>query len=339
MPKRSAIGLEDVATWANLTSAFEKASRGKRHQPDVLAFSADIDRKLAALGTSIRTETVEVGRFRSFRIFDPKPRIIHAPIFEERVLHHAVMNKVGPVLDRALVDDTFACRVGKGALAAVHRAQTHLRRHPFYVKVDMRSYFASIQHARLLGLLARRFKNPGLLRLLARILGGFTTSSDEPRRGLPIGALTSQHFANAYLAPLDRYLLESSPAVAIARYMDDAVAWTTDRMQAKALLEAIETFVRERLGLTLHPRRFIQRSTQGLSFLGYRIFADRLRPSVRRRRRYRKARQRWETAYASGKLDALQLQQGYASVEAILRHSHSRSFRHRDLIARAAVDA
>ena len=353
MPRRSPLSLEDLATLDNLALAFERASRGKRRQPDVLAFAHHLERSLEQLGHAIRNETVHVGRFRSFRIFDPKPRVIHAPVFEERVLHHAVMNLVGPILDRSLVDDTYACRTGKGALAAVHRAQSHLRRYHFYVKVDMRRYFASIDQERLLALLARRFKNPGLLRLFGRILGGFQSQAPAAesvsdgtraivgrgRLGLPIGALTSQHFANAYLSPLDRFLLEESGAAAMVRYMDDAVAWCHDRAEAKALLEAIESFVTERLGLTLHPRRFVQRSTQGLSFLGYRIWPDALKPSRRRRRRYRKARARWEGAYATGAIDAYQLQMGYASADAILKPSHSLSFRRRDLAARPPVEA
>ena len=193
MPRRSPLSLQELATWDNLSLAFERASRGRRRQTDVLDFAKDLDASLTELGAAILNENVVVGRFRTFRIHDPKPRVIHAPVFAERVLHHAVMNKVGPVLDRSLVDDTYACRVGKGALAAVHRAQAHLRRHPFYVKVDMRQYFASIAHERLKAQLERRFKNRGLLRLLARIVDSYTSTTAPINRGLPIGALTSQH--------------------------------------------------------------------------------------------------------------------------------------------------
>jgi len=114
--KRSLVGLDAVADWHNLAAAFHRAAAGKRTRPQVQRFAANLDYELASLRREILAGTVEVGRMRRFRIRDPKPRIIHAPCFRERVLHHALMAHVGPVLDRALVDDTYACRVGGGAL-------------------------------------------------------------------------------------------------------------------------------------------------------------------------------------------------------------------------------
>ena len=129
--RRSRVGLAAIADWHNLAAAFWRAARGKGQRDDVSRFRADLNGELARLRESLLDGSVEVGRMRSFHIRDPKPRIIHAPCFRERVLHHAVMAHVGPVLDRALVDDTYACRVGKGALAAVLRAQHHQRRWPW----------------------------------------------------------------------------------------------------------------------------------------------------------------------------------------------------------------
>jgi hypothetical protein len=115
------------------------------------------------------------------------------------------MLHVGPVLERALVDDCYACRLGKGSLAAVRRAQHHLQRFPWFVKTNIRAYFASIDHHRLGQLLGRRLKDPAVLALCKRILA---QRPGPQGRGLPIGALTSQHFANTYLDGFDRFLLE-----------------------------------------------------------------------------------------------------------------------------------
>jgi retron-type reverse transcriptase len=195
-----------MAELDNLTCAFHRAARGKATRPEVRAFRDRLDANLAEMGEDIRSGALRLGGFRAFRIYDPKPRVIHAPVFRDRVIHHALMRQLGPIIERRLVDDTFACREGKGALAAVHRAQAHHRRFRYFVKVDMRSYFASIDHAVLSAQLRRLFKHPGTLRLLAQVLASH--DPDGQGRGLPIGALTSQHFANLYLAPLDRFLLE-----------------------------------------------------------------------------------------------------------------------------------
>lgn len=335
MVRRSNVGLDEIATLDNLALAYWNAARGKRTRSEVRRYAGNLDGELEALRLGILNQNYPVGRYATFRIFDPKPRLIHAPCFRERVLHHALIAKVGPVLDRALVDDTFACRTGKGAHAAALRAQQHVRRFPWYGQIDIRAYFASIDHARLHAMLTRRFKHPGLLHLLHRILQG---QAAELGRGLPIGALTSQHFANLYLSPLDRFLLEELRLPGIARYMDDSVFFGHSRQQVHDALHAVHHFAEQRLGLTLRPDYRLQRSQQGLSFVGFRIFAGTIRLSRRRAERYRRARRRWEDAYLRGAIDARTLQAGYASALAITALADSRAYRKLDLARRPPPD-
>jgi RNA-directed DNA polymerase len=326
--KRSPIGLEAVADWHNLAAAFHRAAIGKRARPEVQRFAANLDAELARLRRDILAGRVQVGRARRFRIRDPKPRIIHAPCFRERVLHHALMAHVGPLLDRALVDDTFACRTGKGALAAVQRAQYHARRWPWWAKIDIRSYFASIDHAILKELLARKLKNRGLLSLIGRIIDAH---EDSPGKGLPIGALTSQQFANYYLGGLDRMVLEDRRARGLVRYMDDLVWWGDDRAAVRAALAAARDFAAGRLALRIKEPVLIGRSRQGVCLCGYRILPGRLLLSRRRKRRYAECRKQWEDTYAAGCIDALTLQAGYAGALAITAHADAASWRREQL--------
>lgn len=336
MPRRSPVDLAAVASLDTLTAAFWQASRGKRLRDDVQRFAADLDANLGRLRDDILLARAPEGGWTSFGIHDPKPRRILAPCFRDRVLHHALVLHLGPVLDRALVDDSFACRAGKGTLAAVHRAQAHLRRFPWFVKADVRAYFASIEHATLRGILRRRFKDPGLLALCDRILD---RTPDPPGRGLPIGALTSQHFANTYLDAVDRYLLEGLRVRGLVRYMDDVVWWCDTRAAAYETLAATRDFVARERGLELKPEARIGRSEQGLSFLGFRILPGGLRLSLRRRRRYTAARARWEAAFAAGRLDARGLQAGYASALAITAHADAAAWRRAELGRRPPLDA
>jgi hypothetical protein len=246
------------------------------------------------------------------------------------------MIHMGPVLDRSLVDDTFACRTGKGTLAAVLRAQEHVRRYPWFVKVDARAYFASIDHCMLRAVLRRRFKDPGILALCDRIL---ERTPLPPGRGLPIGALTSQHFANAYLDCLDRFLLEQLQVCAMVRYMDDVVWWCDSREAAKETLAAAREFVARERGLELKPTAIIGRSAHGVPFLGFRVLAGTLRLSLRRRRRYTAARARWENAYADGRVDTNGLQAGYASALGITAHAEATAWRLAEMSRRLPVDA
>jgi RNA-directed DNA polymerase len=337
--QRSAVSLADIADWHNLTAAFHRAAQGRRHRATVQGFAADLDREIARLRADILAGSVTVGRSRRFRIRDPKPRTIHAPCFRERVLHHAIMAHVGPVLERALVDDTYACRTGKGTLAAVQRAQQHSRRRPWWCKVDIRGYFASIDHAVLKALLARKLKDPDLLALLGRIIDAH---ADAPGKGLPIGALTSQQFANYYLGGVDRLLLERCKVGGLVRYMDDLVWWGESRGEVRSALQVARTYCGDVLYLTVKAPTLVGRSAHGVMLCGYRVLPGRLLLSRRRKRRYAECRRGWEQRYAAGLIDARKLQAGYGAARGITVHADAVRWRQEQLrrvpVAAALVD-
>ena len=337
--KRSNLGLDVISDVGNLYAAFHSASRGKADHPAVRSYADDLDRRTASLRQRIMAARVQAGPMTSFWINDPKRRLIHAPCFEDRVLHHAVMAQVGPVLERALVFDTYACRVGKGALAAVKRCQDHARRYPIFVKIDISGYFPAIDHQCLNAMLARKFKDEGVRRLLEDLISGYAVN---PGKGLPIGALTSQHFANFYLSRLDRFLLETLRVRGMVRYMDDIVWWLDDRETARETLDAVRAFVGGHLHLAVKQSVQVGRSAAGLLFCGFRVSPARLGLSRRRRERYSALRRTWERAYARGGISASELQTGYASALAITIHADAVAWRREQLSRRplaAAVQA
>jgi retron-type reverse transcriptase len=327
--KRLLVRLEEVADWDRLAWSAYRAARGKCHSREVRTFLARCDEELKRLQLEILNGTIEVGKGIQFRIYDPKPRLIHAPCFRERVLHHALMDCLGPTLERSLISDTFACRTGKGPLAAVYRAQAHSRRLPWYAKMDVRGYFASINHAILLRRLQRRFKGHGVLQLVERVV---SAHHDSPGHGLPIGALTSQWFGNDYLDPLDRFLLESRQAAGFVRYMDDFVLWGQTRAEVGANARAAGEFLHQQLDLKAKPPQ-INRSGHGVTFCGFRVLPHRLRLSQRRRKRYLRRKQFWEAAFCEGRISALELQKAYASVHAMTERAAAVPFRKRALAA------
>lgn len=326
--KRSGVGLEQIADWHNLTQAYYLATRGKVLRSDAREFRKDLQKELASLRNDILLGAYRPGHMNSFQIFDPKPRVIHAPALRDRVLHHAMMHHVGPVLDRSLVYDTYACRKGKGTLAAIRRCQHQMRRFPWYAKIDIRAYFASIDHQRLNQMLKQRLKNKGLLDLIDKIVNSYGVA---PGKGLPIGALTSQYFANFYLSGLDRFLLEQCRVGAMVRYMDDVLWWCNNRDSVHEVLSVAKEFVTEVLALQIKPTVQINRSARGVTFCGYRIFPGSLRLSRRRRQRYAACRKQWEYAYISGNIDDVKLQSGYATALAITAHADAAGWRRQQL--------
>ena len=335
MPKRSRIQLEDVATWPNLVEATWNAAKGKRHQKEVVRYVGDLEGNLTNLQRSILGGNAPVGRGTTFQIHDPKPRAIHAPIFEERILHHAIVALVGPVLDRTLVADTFACRTGKGTHAAVLRAQHHARRHDWFGKLDVRQYFATIDHHTLLRMLDRRFKDRRLKHLMARIIDAHHT---EVGRGLPIGSLTSQTFANFYLNPFDRFLLEQTEATGIVRYMDDVVWWGDSKAAVLRIGREAKAFLNKELLLDSKPLH-VDRCQRGISLCGFRILPGTIRLSRRRKNRYRWGRRRWEARYLRGEISKLELQSAYSSLHGMTLLADARSFRQMELERNPPMEA
>lgn len=235
-----------------------------------------------------------------------------------------IINICEPILDRAAVYDSYACRKGKGRLAAIDRAQRFSRQHDWFLKMDVRKYFDSIGHERLCCLLLRKFKDRRLLAVLNQIINSYETA---PGRGVPIGNLSSQHFANFYLDPLDRFIKESLRQRAYVRYMDDFVVWGNFKDELKRIHERIRQFLAYELNLELKPGILVNRIVGGMDFLGYRIHPNVLRLTRRSKMRFSRKYHAYVSRYAKGHWDEATLQQRVQSLFAFVLHAESRGFR------------
>jgi hypothetical protein len=279
--KASRLTLEDIAAPENLRRAFLRAARGKAHRAEVLAYRANLDWRLGELRQEILAGEPRVGQFQRFRIFEPKERIIHAPVFSERVLHHALVGPAEADFERWSIHDNYACRRGKGREAALRRAEQHARRWPWFLKLDVRKYFDSIPHDTLGGMIRPRWRDRRVGELWTKIIGVYCT---QPGRGLPIGALTSQFLANYYLRTVDLAMAEAAGVHGYVRYMDDMALWAEDKtalLRAKSTVDMVLTAQ----SLEIKPSWHLRRTRFGMDFLGYRVFptgSTLARPSRRR---------------------------------------------------------
>jgi retron-type reverse transcriptase len=326
--KRVHISLEQIADRANLTLALHKAAQGKRHRTQVSHFLQHAEANLNQMAMDIFDGKLPYGHFRAFTIHDPKRRTIHAACFEDRIFHHALINLAGPVLERAMLPTSFACRPNLGVHRAAGRVQQCIRRYAWYCQIDISNYFANINHEILLAVLLRRFKGDEFSQQSQRLLDSY---HHEPGKGLPIGSLTSQYFANYYLDGLDR-LLDGLPQVrAHVRYMDDVVWWGDGKQQVKQVLQQVQAYLHGERQLHIKPAWKIQYSTHGISYCGYRILPGAVRLSVRRKRRYQQRRLYWERQYQLGRITANQLQTAYAAVHSILQGTNSSAWLRQNL--------
>lgn len=216
-----------IADLNNLYLAFWKAQKGKVRSREVVEFKAMLTENLRELQWELLNECVQIGHYRFFTIYDPKERYICAPPFKERVLQHAVMNVCDENFERYQLSCSYASRKGKGVYAAIEKAQEYQCRFNWYLKMDVRKYFDSIDHRILMNLLARRFKDAMLLRLFSKLIDSYSVTTGK---GLPMGNLSSQYFANHYLAVADHYLKEKLKVKAVIRYMDDIVIWDNNKI-------------------------------------------------------------------------------------------------------------
>lgn len=294
-----------IVEWDNLLLAFCRAERGlsDKHEADV--YRENLDENLRFLGVGLADGSFPFGEYHSFEVRDPKTRLIHAPAFRERVAQHAIFNFCEPIMEKKLVDDCFACRKGKGTHGAFKRAQGFARRYKWYLKLDVRRYFDSVVHSQLLEMLGRLFKDAHLLNLFSQIIGGYET---ERGRGLPIGSLASQFFANHYLSQLDRTCKQVLRVPGYLRYKDDFIFWGHER---EVLMKAIEGVKKELdgIGLQLKKRAHPERVRGGVPFLGHTVHPFRMEPDRRARVRFFRKIRSLEWQANKGMIDELELQQ------------------------------
>jgi len=281
----------------NLWWAYKAAARGKRYQPAAAFFEYDLEKNLIEMEQELKDETYQLGGYHSFRIEKPKRRLVNAAPFRDRVLHHALMNVIEPLFERQFIFDSYANRKGKGTHAALDRCTYYLRRYKYVMHLDVRQFFPSIDHEILLSTLSRTVGDERAMGLIRKIIAsGNGVQADEydmvyfPNddlfakerpRGLPIGNLTSQNWANVYLNELDQYAKRSLKCHAYMRYVDDMLTFANEKDELHQRRAGIIQYLQTQR-LTLHEESAQPRpSYTGVSFLGFQVFPDyrRLKPA------------------------------------------------------------
>lgn len=293
---------EEIVSFENLLLASKKAFRGKRDRPKVAEFYFELEKELIHLREELLNKTYEPRLLRTFLIYEPKEREIGASDFRDRVVHHAVCNVIEPIFERSFIYHSYACREGKGTHRAIKDAQCFSRKYRYFLKCDIRKYFASIDHKILKLILAKKFKDPDLLRLLYIIISSSGPDSNE--KGLPIGSLTSQHFANLYLDVFDHYIKDSLRIKAYLRYMDDFILFSDEKPELHFLYVKMKNFLGSELQLQLKENATVLAPvTDGVPFLGFRIFPNMIRLKRENKKRALKKIKLVNKAFCSGKLD------------------------------------
>lgn len=315
--------IHQIADPDNLRLAFYKAQKGKSGKAEVRKFVSNLDENLLDLREHILSGNVETGNYHYFTIYDPKERLICAASFPERVLHHALMNICHPVFEKYQIFDSYASRKDKGTYKALERAKTFQRQNRWYLKLDVRKYFDSIDHLILMKTLEKKFKDATLLNIFQKIINSYET---EESKGLPIGNLTSQYFANHYLAVTDHFIKQELKVKNYVRYMDDMVLWSDDNKKLQETGKIVQDYLSGKSKLRL--KTFcLNKSEYGITFLGYRVYGDHLQLAKRSRIRFVKKLKSYYEFLDNGKFSQFQFHDHVIPLLSFTKHARSYNFR------------
>jgi retron-type reverse transcriptase len=304
----------EICSLENLTLAANKTRKRKTRKESTERFELHRERFVGHLQHELLDGTYRPGRYRQFYIHDPKKRLISAAPYRDRVVHHALCNVIAPLIERRFVFDSYSCRKGKGTTAARERCRKFTNRYRYVLKCDIQRYFQSINHEILKAKLAETIACRPTLELCGQIIDSCEETGLRPpffegddlfafsrKRGLPIGNLTSQLWANLYLDRLDHFVKEELKVPGYARYTDDFLLWSDDKEFLQDCRERIRAeLCKERL--LLHPvKSRIMQCKEGVPFLGFRFFPQRQpRVTGETKRRFEKRARRQMSAICNG---------------------------------------
>jgi RNA-directed DNA polymerase len=324
---------DQITSWDNLYLAYRKAAKGKRGKGPAARFEYKLEDNLTRLSRTLADKSYQPGQYVSFYIHEPKRRLISAAPFRDRVVHHALCNLIEPMFERSFIYDSYANRVGKGTHRALDRCQAFARRYRYVLTCDLKQYFPSIDHAILRQTLARKIRCPDTLWLVDRILasgqdvlsaeyemvwfpGDDLLAATRPR-GLPIGNLTSQFWANSYLNPFDHFVKRELRCQGYLRFVDDFLLFGDDKATLWQWRQAIVERL-ARLRLVLHGERAqVRPVAEGIPFLGFVVYPQRRRVKGRKVVHFRRRLRQRMAGYGAGQCSLADLT---ASVQGWVEH-------------------
>ena len=279
---------EKICSWDNLLLAFRKARKGRTKKFYVIEFEKNLKENLMSLQKELVEQTYCPKPLKGFIIRDPKTRTIHASSFRDRIVHHAIVNILEPIFEKIFIYDTYASRKNKGTHKAVERLKEFMRKvsangklvkkalnnnmvQGYVLKADIKHYFEEVNHNILINIIKKKVADEKTIILITKVLGNF--EGKERCKGMPLGNLTSQFFANVYLNELDYFVKHELKAKYYIRYVDDFVIFHKSKKRLEYLKGRIRECLNQKLKIELHPEKSkILPLRNGITFLGYRVF-------------------------------------------------------------------
>lgn len=319
---------ERIYDTKNLEESYKRTQSGNRkYRKEAIYFAMSKERKLRCLQKELEDRTYRPGSYIEFYVFEPKKRLVHAPHIRDKIVQFSIHTVLQGIYRSVFIKDSYACLEEKGTHEAVHRIQHYMRlaqwkyEEPYIVKIDVRKFFYSINRD-ILKTIYRK-KIPESEQDFLRILDMIVDSSPEGERGLPLGNVTSQDFANIYLNEVDQFCKRYLGLKWYVRYMDDICIIVKDRETARDVLAKIRTYVKDHLDLELNEKTHIYPLAQGVNTLGFRIHTTHLEVRDSSKAAMKRRIKKIDEKVRSGRLAKKQAQQAVNAWLGHARHSNS----------------
>ncbi len=348
---------EKFVSFDNLLDAYKKARRGKVYRGYATEFNYNLSGNLLEIQSQLLKKSYQFDEYKIFYVYDPKQRLIKAPSFKDRIVHHSLCNIIEPIFDQKFIYDSYACRKEKGTHEAVKRLQRFLRESRskaelsrersetkiYTLQIDISKYFPSVNHQLLFQIIQKKIADPKILNFIKNLLATSSTENEydylfspdshfrtKHPRGIPLGNLTSQLFANIYLNEADQFIKHELKIKYYLRYMDDSIILSRDKKYLRQVKEEIVKFLYDRLYLTAHPRKIrIFPAEKGIDFLGYVVFKDHILLRSSNVKKFQKKYRKLLAKVREGKMSKEKAWESIQSWIAYAKHADSYRLRKR----------
>lgn len=298
----------------NLEESYKRTQSAERkYRKEAIYFAMSKERKLRDLKKELKDKTYRPGSYIEFYVYEPKKRLVHAPHIRDKIVQFSIHTVLQGIYRSVFIKDSYACLEEKGTHEAVHRIQHYMRlaqwkyEEPYIVKIDVRKFFYSINRD-ILKTIYRK-KIPESEQDFLRILDMIVDSSPEGEKGLPLGNVTSQDFANIYLNEIDQFCKRYLGLKWYVRYMDDICIIVKDRETARNVLAKIRTYAKDHLDLELNEKTHIYPLAQGINTFGFRIHTTHLEVRNSSKAAMKRRIKKIDEKVQSGRLTKKQAQQ------------------------------
>lgn len=329
MPKRINNIYDKALTFSKIRDAYLRTSKRKKKNNDSIMFEMYLEDNIIDIYKKLKDETYDVGKYKCFKVHEPKERKIYCLPFYDRVVQQLYVHEyIMPYMIPQFISTSFACIPGRGLHNCIDKLQEYMRKsvkkweNPYFLKYDISKFFYTINRDIMYDIMKKYYKDKKFLRLTKKFID-FVTEEELGNKGLPIGNYTSQYFANIYMNELDKYIKEELKVKYYIRFMDDGILILENKEKAKEILIKITNFIENKLDLKLNKKTCYMPVKRGILYCGYRVYLNHKLIKRTNINRVKRRIRNWNNEWSKGNFEFEKWNQSFNAWKGYAKHANS----------------